>query len=157
MNFFSCKSLWIHIIHFIFTLPVIASNEKLVDKLLLCPNHFENCIKLDIADTDLKRSTGLMYRNELPDLEGIIFIYDSPSLVKMWMRNTRIPLDMIFIREKRIMKIVNSAMPCMKDPCFKYDSNGFVDSVIELNAGTAKSLNLKVGQIIDLVRLDSRY
>ena len=92
-----------------------------------------------------------MFRNELDISKGMIFIYDSPGLVKMWMRNTLIPLDMIFIRDKTIIKIVNNALPCFNNNCINYESNGFIDTVIEVNAGISRKIGLRVGDSIDLL------
>jgi uncharacterized membrane protein (UPF0127 family) len=100
---------------------------------------------VEIADTPQKREQGLMYRKTLGTHKGMLFIFDAPQKVGMWMKNTFIPLDIIFIDCNN--KIVDwvSRVPhtthismSRQDVCF----------VLELNSGRGKKIALKAGDAV---------
>lgn len=99
--------------------------------------------KIEIADTDERRALGLMYRNSLPADAGMLFDFKHDQDVAFWMRNTRIPLDMLFIdRTGRIVNIAERAVPFSEETI---PSAGPVLAVLELNGGTAARLGFKPG------------
>ena len=99
--------------------------------------------KVEIADTDERRALGLMYRTSLPADGGMLFDFKHDQDVAMWMRNTRIPLDMLFIdRAGRIVNIAERAVPFSEATI---SSAAPVLAVLELNGGTASRLGLKPG------------
>lgn len=100
-------------------------------------------IYLSVARTEQQLSDGLMFVRELPPDRGMVFQFDPAQPVGFWMKNTLIPLDMIFVRNGRIVKIDQNVPPCTKDPCPSYNSDAPVDQVIELAAGRASELGLK--------------
>jgi uncharacterized membrane protein (UPF0127 family) len=86
---------------------------------------------------------GLMYRRTMPANAGMLFLYDNGSRVTMWMSNTYIPLDMLFIAaDGRITHIVERTVPMSTE---LIGSNGPVRAVLELNGGTASRLGIEVG------------
>lgn len=93
--------------------------------------------RLEIASTEAQAETGLMYRTVLPEGRGMLFRFDSVRPVAFWMKNTKIPLDMLFVRDNKVVHIAHSAKPCLNDPCPIYPSEQPVDMVIELPGGTA--------------------
>lgn len=98
---------------------------------------------IEMADTDERRALGLMYRTSLPQDAGMLFDFKTDSPVAMWMRNTRIPLDMLFIRrDGRIANIAQRTVPFSETSIY---SSGPVRAVLELNGGTAERLGLKPG------------
>ena len=98
---------------------------------------------VEVATTSEEQATGLMYRRQLAPDAGMLFIYPAGSRVTMWMKNTLIPLDMVFIgAEGRISHIVERTVPLSNE---LIGSNGPVRAVLELNAGTASRLGIKVG------------
>jgi uncharacterized membrane protein (UPF0127 family) len=98
---------------------------------------------VEIADTDDERATGLMFRRSIPDESGMIFLYDPPQPVGMWMRNTYIPLDMVFIApDGTVRRIESNTEPFSTDII---TSGGTVAAVLELNAGEAHKIGLKPG------------
>ncbi len=105
-------------------------------------------IQLEVARTAAQQEIGLMYRTELAKDRGMVFLFDSPRRVGFWMKNTLIPLDMVFLLKGKVQAISNNAQPCKADPCPIYGSNALVDQVIELRAGRAKELGLKQGDRI---------
>jgi uncharacterized membrane protein (UPF0127 family) len=98
---------------------------------------------IEMADTDERRALGLMYRTSLPADAGMLFDFKRDQDVAMWMRNTRIPLDMVFI--DRTGKIVNIAQRTVPFSEATISSAGPVRAVLELNGGTAERLGLKAG------------
>ena len=90
-----------------------------------------------------ERALGLMYRRELPDDAGMLFLYDPPQPITMWMRNTILPLDMIFIgTDGKVHRIESRTEPFSTDII---SSDGTVQGVLEVNAGTAAKIGLKTG------------
>jgi uncharacterized protein len=102
-------------------------------------------IALEVAQTPQQQAIGLMFRNTLAADRGMLFPVSPPRYVSFWMKNTLIPLDMIFVREGKIVKIRENVPPCTTERCPSYSSNVITDQVIELRAGRAKELGLKIG------------
>jgi len=98
---------------------------------------------VEIATTDQERETGLMYRKQMPEGQGMLFDFRPEQPVSMWMKNTYIPLDMIFIRaDGRILRIAENTEP-MSTKIIA--SGGPVTGVLEVIAGTAKKLGIAPG------------
>lgn len=98
---------------------------------------------VEVADTKAERSQGLMHRREMPMSAGMIFIYDRTGPASFWMRNTLIPLDMLFADETGVVQHVHSnAIPLDETPIF---GGNAVRYVLEINGGLAKSLGITVG------------
>lgn len=98
---------------------------------------------VEVADTEERRQRGLMFREELPADGGMIFIYDPPQVAAMWMKNTLIPLDMVFVdTEGKIAHVASRTTPHSLEPI----SAGVpVSAVIELNGGSCDRLGIRVG------------
>ena len=103
------------------------------------------CISLEVARTPQQQAMGLQLRPPLPPLRGMWFPYSPPSEAKFWMHRTPAPLDMLFVREDRVIAIVEGAQPCMHLPCRSYGPDQPVDGVLELAAGQAAALGITVG------------
>ena len=98
---------------------------------------------VEVATTNQERSLGLMFRRALPENSGMLFLYDQAQPASMWMKNTIIPLDMIFIAEGgKVHRIVPFTEPFSTEAIF---SEGDVVAVLELNAGQAERIGLKLG------------
>lgn len=97
-----------------------------------------------IADTPTRQAQGLMFVRDLPADEGMIFPMRPPRVAQFWMKNTYIPLDMLFVAPGgRIEKIIADATPFS----LAVLSSGVpVEAVVEIRGGEAKTLGLKVGQ-----------
>lgn len=106
---------------------------------------------VEIADTDAKRQRGLMFREQMAPTDGMIFLFDEPGNYPFWMKNTLIPLDMIWLdRDARIVSIAESVPPCKADPCPSYDHQGQALYVVEVVSGFAKQHKLKIGDRLAL-------
>jgi hypothetical protein len=98
---------------------------------------------VELADTDERRMIGLMHRNSLATDAGMLFDFKTDQPIAMWMRNTRIPLDMLFIaRDGRVVNIAERAVPFSEQTI---PSSGPVRAVLELAGGTASRLGIKPG------------
>jgi uncharacterized protein len=107
-------------------------------------------VQLELADDRQEYAHGLKFRNSIPENHGMLFVLNKPKIVKLWMKDTYIPLDMIFLRDGVIKSIVEAAPPCKTKTCPKYDSVYPVNQVIELPAGSTKTLNLQVSKQIKI-------
>jgi len=108
-------------------------------------------IKLEVAKTGIEIETGLMYRTSLPKNRGMVFNFEpAQQELRFWMKNCKIPLDMIFLRGGIVKSIAAKAPPCKNDPCPSYGPNMAIDQVIELNGGEAARLNVKIGDRIKI-------
>jgi uncharacterized protein len=98
---------------------------------------------VEVAHNDAERARGLMFRRFMPKDRGMLFKFDGEAPVTMWMRNTYIPLDMVFIgRDGRIVSIAENTEPLSERTIA---SGGPVIGVLEVNAGTAARDGIKVG------------
>jgi uncharacterized protein len=111
-------------------------------------------ILLEVARTQQEQSTGLMYRTQLAANRGMLFVFSPPRPVSFWMKNTLIPLDMVFVSNGVVKYISAKVPPCKTPACPGYgpDPKIEIDSVIELSSGRAAELRLKVG---DRLKIDS--
>jgi uncharacterized membrane protein (UPF0127 family) len=98
---------------------------------------------VEMATTEEEKMTGLMYRKELPDGKGMLFDFSPEQQVSMWMKNTYISLDMIFIRaDGRILRIAENTEPLSTKII---PSGGLAKGVLEVSAGTAQKYGIKPG------------
>lgn len=98
---------------------------------------------VEFADTPERRAVGLMHRASMPADHGMLFDFKTDAPVAMWMRNTRIPLDMLFIaKDGRIVNIAERTVPFSETTV---PSKGPVRAVLELNGGTSARLGIKPG------------
>lgn len=113
------------------------------DRLWLLTGGIEHAIDIEIAETAQEKSLGLMYRRSLPDNRGMLFPHDPPQEAAMWMRNTYISLDMVFIRSDGVIHRIEARTEPMSERIIS--SDGPVSAVLELAAGVAAKLGLKAG------------
>ncbi len=98
---------------------------------------------VEFAATPEQTSRGLMFRKELPDGHGMLFDFKRDGEVSMWMKNTLIPLDMLFIRsDGRIHRIAENTVPHSLTPI---PSGGPVRAVLEIAGGTSRKLGIAAG------------
>ncbi len=107
-------------------------------------------IVIDLADSEEERSRGLMFRTSLKENAGMLFIFDKPSIQEFWMKNTLIPLEMIFIDENKKIINIETAQPCTLDPCLVYKSTRPALYVLEVNAGFAERNTITPGDSVEI-------
>lgn len=100
---------------------------------------------LEIADDPEERARGLMFRETMAAGHGMLFLFDPPHEVAFWMRNTPLPLDMVFLdAEGRVLNVIANATPFTDDP---RPSEGAARAVLEINGGLAARLGIAKGTI----------
>ncbi|TDE10032.1 DUF192 domain-containing protein [Dyadobacter psychrotolerans] len=103
-------------------------------------------IDVEIAENDAERNKGLMYRPYIPDSTGMLFIFQEPRELGFWMKNTQIPLDIIYADAgKKIISIQKNTKPFSEE---SLPSNGVAKYVVELNAGFSDRNDIKPGDAI---------
>jgi len=113
-------------------------------------------LQLEVARTEQQQEMGLMYRPALPNNRGMLFQFPSPQPISFWMKNTYVPLDIVFMRKGVVQYIATAVPPCTSDPCPSYGPKTPIDQVIELRSGRAAELGLKIGDQIKIEFLDSK-
>ena len=101
---------------------------------------------MQLANDEEKRTIGLMYRREMPEDEGMLFDMGMPVRASFWMKNTVLPLDLIFIRSDGRIANIEPGTPHQISPPVL--SRGRVLGVLELNQGTAQKLGIKPGDLV---------
>jgi len=107
-------------------------------------------IRAEVADTEQLRRRGLMYRQRLPKGQGMLLLWDKPGFAALWMKNTLIPLDMVFMDGDGVITYIHeNARPGDLRPI---SAGRPTLAVLEIAAGEAKRLGLKVGDRVALPR-----
>lgn len=108
--------------------------------------------KVEIADDDAERARGLMFRDQMAEGAGMLFIHDRQEPQAYWMKNTRIPLDILYFdNDRKLVAQRRNTPPCSAgDACPSYPSNAPARYVLELNAGEADRLKLQDGAQLQL-------
>ena len=114
-----------------------------VEPLEIVTRNGVQVFSVEVATTEQEKETGLMYRKELADGKGMLFDFSPEQEVSMWMKNTYISLDMIFIRaDGRILRIAENTEPMSTRII---PSRGLAKGVLEVIAGTAKKYGIEPG------------
>ena len=102
---------------------------------------------IEVADDDAERERGLMFRDAMPANHGMLFIHEREEPQAYWMKNTRIPLDILYFDDtRRLVSQQRDVPPCsLGDQCPPYPSAAPARYVLELNAGQAARLKLETG------------
>ena len=103
--------------------------------------------EVELAETDAEKALGLMFRTQLSDTAGMLFWYRSPQDITMWMRNTYISLDMVFIREDGLIARIEAEAEPLSERIIAAGSP--VHAVLELAGGAAKRLDIKPGDRVE--------
>ena len=104
-------------------------------------------IEIEIADTQDLRALGLMHRTQLAENQGMLFVYPDQAVRGVWMKNTLLPLDALFISaDGKIVSILSGLTPCTQELCPIYSSTTEAGYMLEVNAGFVDRHQLKIGQ-----------
>jgi uncharacterized membrane protein (UPF0127 family) len=109
-------------------------------------------ISVEIAADDTSRAHGLMDRTSMPEDHGMLFVFPSSAVQTFWMKDTLIPLDMLFLdAHRRVVAVQANAQPCTADPCRIYPSTKPARYVLELNGGAAAKLGVHEGDVAKFI------
>jgi uncharacterized membrane protein (UPF0127 family) len=126
-----------------------AAAQEVFEKseLVIVTSAGPKTFQIEIATTSSQQAQGLMYRRTMAADAGMLFPYTSPRRLSFWMKNTFIPLDLLFIAaDGRIASIQQRTVPQSLEPI---RSRGKVLAVLELNGGTVSRLNIKPGDRVE--------
>lgn len=145
-----CVALALLALSFVSTLPsparALEAGEAVTEPLILETSGGPKTLDVEVARDPASRERGLMYRRYMPENRGMLFDFGRSETVLMWMKNTYIPLDMIFIsRDGKVTHIEANTEPLSQAII---SSNGPAFAVLEVNAGVAQKLGLKDGDIV---------
>ncbi|MCK5580452.1 MAG: DUF192 domain-containing protein [Candidatus Omnitrophica bacterium] len=108
------------------------------------------CIEVELAQTQEERARGLQNREYLDTERGMLFLFSDSRKHSFWMKETLIPLDIIWLDyARRIIHIEANVPPCQKDPCPSYVPSQDAMYVLELNAGKSKEFGLEAGDVVE--------
>lgn len=111
-------------------------------------------VNVEIADEDYEREKGLMFRDNLEENSGMLFVFYNESLKSFWMKNTFIPLDMIFINKEYEIINIENAIPCLDNECISYSSKFPTKYVLEVNSGFCYKNNIHIGDKVKFLLED---
>ena len=102
---------------------------------------------VEVADSHEERARGLMFRDRLDSGTGMLFVHDVEQPLAYWMKNTRIPLDILYFdQDRKLVSVSRGVPPCsLGDRCPNYPSRGAALYVLELNAGVASEIDVRPG------------
>jgi uncharacterized membrane protein (UPF0127 family) len=131
----------------VLTSPAGRASPAATPTATIARHHFS----IELATTPAAQEHGLMNRTSMPADHGMLFVFADAQPRTFWMKNTLIPLDILFFdAHGRLVAIQADAQPCKADPCSLYPSNEPARYVLELNAGTAAKLGLRKGALMTL-------
>jgi uncharacterized membrane protein (UPF0127 family) len=140
-----------------YTLMEVEDNGEPQEKALVA-FHLDNSnlfnVSCEVVDEPKERSLGLMHRESLPENQGMLFVYKTPQNMSFWMKNTKIPLDIIFIDENKIvLNVEEASVESPETPdgeLTRYRSAGPAQWVVEINQGLSAQKGIDAGTVIDI-------
>lgn len=105
----------------------------------------EATLNVELALTSRSQMNGLMHRYILPQNAGMLFVFAKEAPRSFWMKNTKIPLDIIYIDGKGVVVDIVKAVPCIADPCPSYPSKAPAQYVLELGKNESDRLGIEIG------------
>ncbi|MCK5460627.1 DUF192 domain-containing protein [Candidatus Gracilibacteria bacterium] len=103
---------------------------------------------VEVVDTPQERRDGLMFRKSMPLDKGMLFIFEAETLKTFWMKNTLLPLKIIWISEEGIVVDIQNAEPCRANPCKTYRGKSNAKMVLEVNQSVLETL--EIGDMIKI-------
>lgn len=145
-SFYHKTKRFLHIFCYL-TAMFLASPAQAMEQLQIMHGDEEIArIAIEVAMSPEQKTKGLMFRESLPARHGMLFLYNPPRNAHMWMKNTLIPLDMLFIDESnRIIHIHSNAKP---HDLTSIGAERPVAAVLEINGGEARKLDIRVGDVV---------
>lgn len=109
-----------------------------------------NEVQVEVANTPDQRRLGLMYRDNLEENTGMLFVYPDEQQLRVWMKNTYIPLDIIFISKNGTVVDTATLEPCETEQCPIFTAKGEGKYFLEVNKGYLAEYNVSVGDKVNL-------
>ena len=142
-------------IFFVLTNVLLSPTLELKNRGKVCFD--KNCFNVEVAKTNEELEKGLMFRQQLGENNGMLFVFSKEAIYPFWMKNTLIPLDMIWINsENKIVFIKHNAEPCpsaqtsKETDCKNINPEVKAKYVLEINSGISEKLGLKAGDVVNI-------
>lgn len=130
-------------------LPVWAQALPVTEGVVAFPGGLK--INVELADTDWLREKGLMHRPVLAQDRGMLFVFQEQAERSVWMKNTLLPLDVLFLSEDgAVVGLLADLSPCRQAACPIYDSGAPARYMLEVNAGFIAKHGIGLGQVLTL-------
>ncbi|HUT22534.1 MAG TPA: DUF192 domain-containing protein [Candidatus Bipolaricaulota bacterium] len=108
----------------------------------------QTCFNVEVADSGEAQERGLMFREKLESNQGMFFVFDEEDIYSLWMKNTLIPLDMIWLDENlKIVSIFSNAQPCQTPTCESIKPLKKAKYILEINGGAAVEKGIDLHQV----------
>ena len=139
--------------------PIVPTDASILSIISATPQQhnrsevFIGGVKIDaeLADTPKKQADGLMWRPQLNESEGMLFVFGSETNLSFWMKNMLIPIDIVFITsDLKIITVHKSVPPCLDDPCKLYTSRKPAKYALEVSAGFCERHGVQPGDSISI-------
>ena len=134
----------------VFLISCSQKSDKNLEEISIFSEKKNTVIFVEVVDQKQDMAKGLMYREKLEENNGMLFIFPQEQNLSFWMKNTYIPLDMIFISKDFKIVDVKSAVPCHADPCLLYRPQKQAQYVVEVNRGFAEMHGIGANDTVDL-------
>jgi uncharacterized membrane protein (UPF0127 family) len=109
-------------------------------------------VTAELAVTDEERQQGLMFREKMPEEQGMLFLFEEEAVHAFWMKNMKFPIDILWLdSQKKIVHLESRVPPCPADPCPSYVPQAPASYVLELKAGTAQKHGLRLYDRLDFI------
>ena len=136
------------------TTPPGATAENYNGPIAVLPDGSQ--VRIEVAADDDTRAQGLMFRDRVPEGAGMLFVFPQSGDYPFWMKNTLVPLDMIWIDDqKRVVHVEPGVPPCKADPCPSYPPHSIAKYVLELGNGQAAKHRIVNGSTLTFQRIDN--
>jgi uncharacterized membrane protein (UPF0127 family) len=133
---------FIILLAFVLIIPACMRGQQ---SLIIHSDTGNHQVKVEVVTEPADQARGLMYRRSLGKESGMLFIFRQEEPQSFWMKNTLIPLDMIFISRDLVIVDITTMQPCITNPCPDYTSRQPAQYVLEVNAGYCRSHNIIIG------------
>jgi len=140
-------------IRFLFPLAFLLAScnaHEGMQKITLSSGEKSVTVWVEIADEPAEHSEGLMNREKLDENSGMLFVFSEPRVLSFWMKNTLIPLDILYFDEEGEFVSVQTMDPCEHDPCKTYPSARPAKYALEVNAGFVEKYGIDAGWKIEI-------
>jgi uncharacterized membrane protein (UPF0127 family) len=126
---------------------ISACSQKTTD-LVIHAATGDHQLQVEVAQSAAAQQRGLMYRQSLGKDSGMLFIFDEQEPLTFWMKNTMIPLDILFVSSELVIVDITTMQPCTFDPCPVYTSRRPAKYAVEVNAGYVRTHAIKIGDTV---------
>ncbi|MEK6946333.1 MAG: DUF192 domain-containing protein [Nanoarchaeota archaeon] len=134
----------------IFIIVFLTNCKQISNQVLIDNGKSIIKVNVEIADDNNERMRGLMFQKQLDENSGMLFVFDGEENQTFWMKNTLIPLDIIFISKDMKIVDIKYATPCNEYPCKLYKSSGSAQYVLEVNGNFTIKNNIRIDDKITL-------